>query len=229
MKDQEMHLSASLGCSEKFTLPTSSPLQLYFRLSATTLKLLEGGEPDLEHELLFTMLAEAATGPFARGEEKSMPSMPRSHEKWDIWFVIISCSTTVLGPSHWPPSSILSLTHSREKPSSMMDEDSRCSLVCAATVLGTSLPSGAPGLTSPPYTATPVDHDYAKRKTLRRQQQWQQQQQHEEQQADGTVPVLDTASLHWDRKSTEDCSDHHANGFGFGNNDPHMHWVIGMW
>ncbi|XP_056132022.1 calcineurin-binding protein cabin-1 [Lampris incognitus] len=135
-------------------------LELYFRLSATILKLLEAGEPDLEYDIFFNMLVEAATGPFAKGEEKSMPSMPRSHEK--------------------------------EKPPSM-DEDSLCSSVCAATVLSTSLPPNAvPGLTSPPYMATPVDHDYAKRKTLRRQQwqQKQQQQQHEEQQADA-FPKLD--------------------------------------
>ncbi|XP_054867738.1 calcineurin-binding protein cabin-1 isoform X3 [Amphiprion ocellaris] len=56
-------------------------LELHFRLSATILKLLEADEPDLEHEPLFTLLVEAATGPFARGEEKSMPSMPRTHEK----------------------------------------------------------------------------------------------------------------------------------------------------
>uniref|UniRef100_A0A8C7TMK2 Calcineurin-binding protein cabin-1 n=1 Tax=Oncorhynchus mykiss TaxID=8022 RepID=A0A8C7TMK2_ONCMY len=112
-------------------------LELYFRLSATILKLLEAEEPDLEHEIFFNILAEAATGPFARGEEKSMP---RSHEK--------------------------------EKPLFMMDEDSHCSVssVCAAAdVLGASLPSNAAGLTSPPYTATPVDHDYVKRKTLRSQ------------------------------------------------------------
>lgn len=75
----------------------------------------------------------------------------------------------------------------------MMDEDFNCSSVCIANALSSSLPSAAtPGLSSPPYMATPFDHDYAKRKTLRRQQ-WQQQR-HEEQQADGTVPVLDTAS-----------------------------------
>ncbi|XP_026200115.1 calcineurin-binding protein cabin-1 isoform X2 [Anabas testudineus] len=56
-------------------------LELHFRLSATILKLLESGYFDLDHELLFNLLVEAATGPFARGEEKSMPSMPRSHEK----------------------------------------------------------------------------------------------------------------------------------------------------
>uniref|UniRef100_A0A4W5LMH2 Calcineurin-binding protein cabin-1 n=1 Tax=Hucho hucho TaxID=62062 RepID=A0A4W5LMH2_9TELE len=112
-------------------------LELYFRLSATILKLLEAEEPDLEHEIFFNILAEAATGPFARGEEKSMP---RSHEK--------------------------------EKPLFMMDEDSHCSVssVCAAAdVHGASLPSNAAGLTSPPYMATPVDHDYVKRKTLRSQ------------------------------------------------------------
>uniref|UniRef100_A0A665UBV7 Calcineurin-binding protein cabin-1 n=1 Tax=Echeneis naucrates TaxID=173247 RepID=A0A665UBV7_ECHNA len=123
-------------------------LELHFRLSATILKLLEAVDLDLEHELLFSLLVEAATGPFARGEEKSMPSMPRSHEK--------------------------------EKPPSMMDEDFNCSSVCMGTVLSTSLPSAAtPGLTSPPYVATPFDHDYAKRKTLRRQQ-WQQQRQDSE-------------------------------------------------
>uniref|UniRef100_UPI0037E77329 calcineurin-binding protein cabin-1 n=1 Tax=Semicossyphus pulcher TaxID=241346 RepID=UPI0037E77329 len=128
-------------------------LELHFRLSATILKLLEADKPDLEHELLFNLLVEAATGPFARGEEKSMPSMPRSNEK--------------------------------EKPPSMMDEDFNCSSVCIGNTLSSSLPSAAtPGLTSPPYVATPFDHDYAKRKTLRRQQ-WQQQR-HEEQQADAS-------------------------------------------
>ncbi|XP_047447273.1 calcineurin-binding protein cabin-1 isoform X4 [Mugil cephalus] len=128
-------------------------LELHFRLSATILKLLEANKPDLEHELLFNLLVEAATGPFARGEEKSMPSMPRAHEK--------------------------------EKPPSVTDEDFNCSSVCIGNVLTPSVPSAAtPGLTSPPYVATPFDHDYAKRKTLRRQQ-WQQQR-HEEQQADAS-------------------------------------------
>ncbi|XP_072288589.1 calcineurin-binding protein cabin-1 [Eucyclogobius newberryi] len=126
-------------------------LELHFRLSATILKLLESGRSDLDHELLFNLLVEAATGPFAKGEEKSMPSVPRSNEK--------------------------------EKPASMADEDFNSSSVCIGNVLSSSLPSAAtPGLTSPPYVATPSDHDYAKRKTLRRQQ-WQQQR-HEEQQAD---------------------------------------------
>ncbi|XP_067083955.1 calcineurin-binding protein cabin-1 [Osmerus mordax] len=136
-------------------------LELHFRLGASILKLLEAGEAEgeaeLEHELLFTLLAEAAAGPFARGAEKSMP---KSQEK--------------------------------EKPPSMMDEDSHGSSVCAAAgghAGAPPPPSSAPGLTSPPYTATPVDHDYAKRKTLRRQQQtWQQQ--HKEQQADAS-PELD--------------------------------------
>lgn len=76
----------------------------------------------------------------------------------------------------------------------MMDEDFNCSSVCDGNALGPSHPSAAtPGVTSPLYVATPFDHDYAKRKTLRRQQWAQQQQQrHEEQQADGTVPVLDS-------------------------------------
>ncbi|KAM9743878.1 calcineurin-binding protein cabin-1 isoform 3-T3 [Menidia menidia] len=128
-------------------------LELHFRLSASILKLLEADEPELEHEHLFTLLVEAATGPFAKGEEKSMPTLPRSNEK--------------------------------EKPSSITDEDFNCSSACIGNVHSTSLPSAAtPGLTSPPYVATPFDHDYAKRKTLRRQQ-WQQQR-HEEQQADAS-------------------------------------------
>uniref|UniRef100_A0A8C7Z549 Calcineurin binding protein 1 n=1 Tax=Oryzias sinensis TaxID=183150 RepID=A0A8C7Z549_9TELE len=48
-------------------------LELHFRLSTSILKLLEANKPDLDHEFLFTLLVEAATGPFARGEEKSMP------------------------------------------------------------------------------------------------------------------------------------------------------------
>uniref|UniRef100_A0A8C2ZXA7 Calcineurin-binding protein cabin-1 n=1 Tax=Cyclopterus lumpus TaxID=8103 RepID=A0A8C2ZXA7_CYCLU len=109
-------------------------LELHFRLSTTTLKLLEGDVPDREHELFFNLLVEAATGPFARGEEKSMPSMPRSLEK--------------------------------EKPPSMTDEDFNCSSVCIGNVLSSSHMSAAtPGLTSPPYVATPFDHDYAKQRS----------------------------------------------------------------
>ncbi|XP_028434344.1 calcineurin-binding protein cabin-1 isoform X3 [Perca flavescens] len=145
-------------------------LELHFRLSATTLKLLEGDVPDLEHEVLFKLLVEAAIGPFARGEEKSMPSMPRSLEK--------------------------------EKPTSMMDGDFNYSSVCIGNVLSSSHPSAAtPGLTSPPYVATPFDHDYAKRKTLRRQQ-WQQQR-HEEQQADERSQDSEVVMLS-DSNSTQD-------------------------
>lgn len=75
----------------------------------------------------------------------------------------------------------------------MMDEDFNCSLTCDGNALGSSHPSATtPGVTSPLYVATPFDHDYAKRKTLRRQQQ-QQRRRHEERQADGTV--LDSVPL----------------------------------
>uniref|UniRef100_A0A7N5ZTW0 Calcineurin-binding protein cabin-1 n=1 Tax=Anabas testudineus TaxID=64144 RepID=A0A7N5ZTW0_ANATE len=147
-------------------------LELHFRLSATILKLLESGYFDLDHELLFNLLVEAATGPFARGEEKSMPSM--------------------------------------EKPPSMMDEDFNCSSVCIGNVLSSSLPSvTTPGLTSPPYVATPFDHDYAKRKTLRRQQ-WQQQRQ------DSEVVMLSdsnsTQDAFTDPTSSQDSSHKPASG-----------------
>lgn len=64
-----------------------------------------------------------------------------------------------------------------------MDEDSHSS---AGTLPGpgASLPSSSgPGLTSPPYTATPIDHDYVKCK-----------KPHQQATPDGTVPVLPTAS-----------------------------------
>lgn len=74
--------------------------------------------------------------------------------------------------------------------------DFNCPSVCVDNPLITSRPSAAtPGLTSPLYVATPFDHDYAKRKTLRRQQWQQQQQRQEERQADGTVPVCEAQSL----------------------------------
>ncbi|CAG02525.1 unnamed protein product, partial [Tetraodon nigroviridis] len=149
-------------------------LELHFRLGATILKLLEANESDLDHELLFSLLVEAATGPFARGEEKSMPSLPRTLEK--------------------------------EKASSLMDLS--CPSVCVDSTLVASRPSAAtPGLTSPLYVATPFDHDYAKRKTLRRQQ-WQQQQQQqqqrqEERQADERSQDSEVVMLS-DSNSTQD-------------------------
>lgn len=78
----------------------------------------------------------------------------------------------------------------RREKACMIDEDSHSS---AGTVPGpgTSLPSSSgPGLTSPPYTATPVDHDYVKCKKPRQQAT-----------PDGTVPVLNTGS-------TGRCSNH---------------------
>lgn len=70
----------------------------------------------------------------------------------------------------------------REK-ACLVDEDSHSS---AGTLPGpgASLPSSSgPGLTSPPYTATPIDHDYVKCK-----------KPHQQATPDGTVPVLPPAS-----------------------------------
>uniref|UniRef100_A0A452HDG2 Calcineurin-binding protein cabin-1 n=1 Tax=Gopherus agassizii TaxID=38772 RepID=A0A452HDG2_9SAUR len=70
----------------------------------------------------------------------------------------------------------------------MIDEDSHSS---AGTVPGpgTSLPSSSgPGLTSPPYTATPVDHDYVKCKKPR------QQATPDERSQDSTAVVLSDSS-----------------------------------
>uniref|UniRef100_A0A8C1YXG0 Calcineurin-binding protein cabin-1 n=1 Tax=Cyprinus carpio TaxID=7962 RepID=A0A8C1YXG0_CYPCA len=64
---------------------------LFFRLGATILKLLENEEDDgeqseqqmklLNYELFFNMLAEAAVGPFARGEEKTTSKTSNDKEK----------------------------------------------------------------------------------------------------------------------------------------------------
>uniref|UniRef100_A0A8C2GGG0 Calcineurin-binding protein cabin-1 n=1 Tax=Cyprinus carpio TaxID=7962 RepID=A0A8C2GGG0_CYPCA len=66
-------------------------LELFFRLGATILKLLESEEDDgeqseqqmklLNYELFFNMLAEAAVGPFARGEEKTTSKTSNDKEK----------------------------------------------------------------------------------------------------------------------------------------------------
>ncbi|XP_052459683.1 calcineurin-binding protein cabin-1-like isoform X5 [Carassius gibelio] len=66
-------------------------LELFFRLSATILKLLENEEDDgeqseqqmklLNYEVFFNMLAEAAVGPFARGEEKTTSKTSSDKEK----------------------------------------------------------------------------------------------------------------------------------------------------
>ncbi|XP_016094749.1 calcineurin-binding protein cabin-1-like [Sinocyclocheilus grahami] len=150
-------------------------LELFFRLSATILKLLENEEDDgeqseqqmklLDYELFFNMLAEAAVGPFARGEEKTAPK------------------TSI----------------DKEKLPSINDEDSRSSIgvsTCQAALATssvtsvvaptTSLPGdGAAGASSPQYTVTPVDHDYIKRKSLKqRHRQGQELQQQQPQDAD---------------------------------------------
>ncbi|XP_072561879.1 calcineurin-binding protein cabin-1 isoform X2 [Paramormyrops kingsleyae] len=146
-------------------------LELHFRISATILKLLEsppsGADTQMDHELFFSILAEAACGPFARGEEKNMP---KSSEK--------------------------------EKASSVNDDDSHSSSAGVALGLGTHPPSSGPGLTSPPYTAAPVDHDYAKRKALQQRQQGQQRQQ-DQPQADERSQDSVTVMLS-DSSSTQD-------------------------
>ncbi|XP_072271694.1 calcineurin-binding protein cabin-1 isoform X2 [Pyxicephalus adspersus] len=108
-------------------------LEVYFRLHASVLKLLEKPVHELDHKMLFAVMKEASEGPFAKGEEKNSP---KSNEK--------------------------------EKHSAL-DEDSHSS---AGTMPGpgNSIPSSSgPGLTSPPYTATPTDHDYIKCKPPRHQ------------------------------------------------------------
>ncbi|XP_018421411.1 PREDICTED: calcineurin-binding protein cabin-1 [Nanorana parkeri] len=108
-------------------------LEVYFRLHASVLKLLEKPAHELDHKMLFTVMKEASEGPFAKGEEKNTPKA------------------------------------SEKEKHSALDEDSHSS---AGTMPGpgNSIPSSSgPGLTSPPYTATPTDHDYIKCKPPRHQ------------------------------------------------------------
>ncbi|XP_062855378.1 calcineurin-binding protein cabin-1 [Trichomycterus rosablanca] len=150
-------------------------LELFFRTTATILKLLEkdnsGEETEqqkdvLDYELFFNMLAEAAVSPFARGEEKSTPT-----------------------PSD------------KKKHPSLNDEDSHSSAVTTtvmATSAETSVPTmaslasdGAAGVTSPPCMVTPIDHDYAKRKKL----QQRQGQPQDEQSQDSMAALSDSSSV----------------------------------
>ncbi|XP_034162577.2 calcineurin-binding protein cabin-1 isoform X1 [Pangasianodon hypophthalmus] len=129
-------------------------LELFFRTAATILKLLEeeGGKDEseqkdhLDYELFFNMLAEAAVGPFARGEEKSMPKTSDKEK---------------------PPSLNDEDSHSSSAVTALTAANS----TAAAVPMATSLPSdGAAGVTSPPCAVTPLDHDYAKRKKLQQRQ-----------------------------------------------------------
>ncbi|XP_038649496.1 calcineurin-binding protein cabin-1 isoform X4 [Scyliorhinus canicula] len=140
-------------------------LEVYFRLHASILKLLEKDGVTVDCEMLFSYIKEAAQGPFARGEEKS----------------------------------IFKVTE-KEK-SSTNDDDSHSSV---GTVQGQgNLPSG-PGLTSPPYTATPIDHDYVKRKIPR------QQASIDERSQDSVILVLSdsnsTQDIFTDAASSQDSS-----------------------
>ncbi|XP_006901491.1 PREDICTED: calcineurin-binding protein cabin-1 [Elephantulus edwardii] len=57
---------------------------------------------------------------------------------------------------------------SEKEKACLVDEDSRSS-AGPLPGPGASLPSSGPGLTSPPYTATPIDHDYVKCKKSHQQ------------------------------------------------------------
>uniref|UniRef100_A0A672RKI3 Calcineurin-binding protein cabin-1 n=1 Tax=Sinocyclocheilus grahami TaxID=75366 RepID=A0A672RKI3_SINGR len=204
--EEEWLIHYMLGkIAEKHKLPPKDYLQLFkkvmswdtagllfFRLSATILKLLENEEDDgeqseqqmklLDYELFFNMLAEAAVGPFARGEEKTAPK------------------TSI----------------DKEKLPSINDEDSRSSIgvsTCQAALATssvtsvvaptTSLPGdGAAGASSPQYTVTPVDHDYIKRKSLKQRHRQGQDQ-------DSVAGLSDSSSLQdvfMDATSSQDSS-----------------------
>ncbi|XP_030074198.1 calcineurin-binding protein cabin-1 isoform X1 [Microcaecilia unicolor] len=138
-------------------------LEVYFRLHASILKLVEKMDSSMDSEMLFTFMKDSSEGPFARGEEKNTPKVAEKEK---------AC---------------------------ILDEDSHSS---AGTVPGpgTSLPSSSgPGLTSPPYTATPIDHDYIKCKPSR------QRATPDDRSQDGTAVVLS------DSNSTQDLFNELAN------------------
>ncbi|KAI5622058.1 calcineurin-binding protein cabin-1 isoform X2 [Silurus asotus] len=150
-------------------------LELFFRTAATILKLLEdedGNEESeqkdhLDYELFFNMLTEAAVGPFARGEEKSMP---KASDKGK------------------PPS----LNEEDSHSSPAVTASTAANSTAAAVTMATALPNdGAAGVTSPPCVVTPLDHDYAKRKKL----QQRQGQPQDEQSQDSVAVLSDSSSL----------------------------------
>ncbi|XP_058246741.1 calcineurin-binding protein cabin-1 isoform X3 [Hemibagrus wyckioides] len=129
-------------------------LELFYRTAATILKLLEeeGGKEEsgqkdhLDYELFFNMLADAAVGPFARGEEKSIPKTSDKEK---------------------PPSLNDEDSHSSSAVTALAAANSTATAVPTVTLL----PSDGPaGVTSPPCAVTPLDHDYAKRKKLQQRQ-----------------------------------------------------------
>ncbi|XP_053480415.1 calcineurin-binding protein cabin-1 isoform X2 [Ictalurus furcatus] len=150
-------------------------LELFFRTAATILKLLEEesgkeeSEPKdhLDYELFFNMLAEAAVGPFARGEEKSMPKTSDKEK---------------------PPSLNDEDSHSSSAVTALAAANSTATAVPMATSLHSD---GAAGVTSPPCAVTPLDHDYAKRKKL----QQRQGQPQDEQSQDSVAVLSDSSSL----------------------------------
>ncbi|KAM4708678.1 calcineurin-binding protein cabin-1 [Discoglossus pictus] len=108
-------------------------LEVYFRLHASILKLLENSERELDAKMLFTIMKEVSEGPFARGEEKNAPKVTEKEKTSTLDEDSHSSAGTTPGPGNFIPS------------------------------------SSGPGLTSPPYTATPIDHDYIKCKPPRHQ------------------------------------------------------------
>ncbi|XP_072099642.1 calcineurin-binding protein cabin-1 isoform X1 [Mobula birostris] len=140
-------------------------LEVYFRLHASILKLLEKDEVTVDCEMLFSYIKEAAHGPFARGEEKSTFKVNEKEK---------SCAN---------------------------DDDSHSSV---GTVQGQGNLTSGPGLTSPPYTATPTDHDYVKRKIPH------QQASIDERSQDSVILVLSDSSstqdIFTDAASSQDSS-----------------------
>ncbi|KAM5192446.1 calcineurin-binding protein cabin-1 isoform 2-T2 [Mantella aurantiaca] len=80
-------------------------LEVYFRLHASVLKLLEKPVHELDHKMLFAVMKEASEGPFAKGEEKNTPKANEKEKHGTLDEDSHSSAGTMPGPGNSIPSS----------------------------------------------------------------------------------------------------------------------------
>ncbi|KAM4051300.1 calcineurin-binding protein cabin-1 isoform 6-T7 [Anomaloglossus baeobatrachus] len=80
-------------------------LEVYFRLHASVLKLLEKNYQELDTKMLFTVMKEATEGPFAKGEEKNAPKVIEKEKHCTLDEDSHSSAGTMPGPGNSIPSS----------------------------------------------------------------------------------------------------------------------------
>ncbi|XP_063769078.1 calcineurin-binding protein cabin-1 isoform X2 [Pseudophryne corroboree] len=80
-------------------------LEVYFRLHASVLKLLEKNEQELDSKMLFNVMKEASEGPFAKGEEKNAPKSAEKEKHSALDEDSRSSAGMMPGPGNLIPSS----------------------------------------------------------------------------------------------------------------------------